>query len=102
MTVMRPEQQDIAKSIAQGCDAWRRGDDARGVESFQRAALLWLIEQEQQHEERPGDDRQYTQLSSRLGQALALLEAGDVAAALDVLEAITLPEPEVREGHSDV
>ncbi|WP_270171000.1 hypothetical protein [Paenibacillus sp. SYP-B4298] len=87
---MRAERRPIATAITQGCEAWRCGDDARGLESFQRAALLLLVELEQRREE--PDDLPYTRLSAQLQQALTLMEAGDIAAALDVLETIVLPK----------
>lgn len=93
MTDMRAERRPIATAITQGCEAWRCGDDARGLESFQRAALLLLIELEQQEQRREEpDDLPYTRLSAQLQQALTLMEAGDIAAALDVLETLVLPE----------
>ncbi|MBJ6359984.1 hypothetical protein ACFOQM_01430 [Paenibacillus sp. GCM10012307] len=89
---MSNDERNFAVCIAQGCAAWRCGDDAEGIGWFQKAALLWL-DQLEQTEGDGGEllEAQYRQLASEVRQTVSMLEHGDIALAADRLEAGLLP-----------
>ncbi|WP_028563375.1 hypothetical protein [Paenibacillus pinihumi] len=89
---MSNDERNFAVCIAQGCAAWRCGDDAEGLGWFQKAALLWLDQLDQAAPD--GEElmeSQYRQLAFELRQAVSLLEQGDSLLATDRLEAGLLP-----------
>ncbi|GAA3399836.1 hypothetical protein ACFFNY_17810 [Paenibacillus hodogayensis] len=90
---MNEPLRDFVACIGQGCDAWRRGDDDKGLELFQQACLIWL--DELTYETDDETERRailYGRLAGWLPRMLELLEGGDIIAATDALEYGLLPE----------
>ena len=74
---------DIARRLAEGATAWRRGDDDKALDWLQQGCLLWLDELEN---DRLHASAAVAELAPLVDALVDTLEHGDVALAADMLE----------------
>lgn len=94
---MNNEGSSHVQAIADGCRAWRSGDDADGLEHFQKACLLWLEDLAAGQEQVGGDREAMLSLLSLMRKLLGSFKERDITYSTDILEYELLPVLQVHD-----